>query len=1551
MAVRSKNESQLKVKQVVKGSDILIHASYNDTLEKLGKQISIQPASSTQSEPYPQENVLRQQKMPGIPNSVYIQSNRSYGNTQNGQGQPDYVSYKADMMNEIKTAAAGYGLPIANQMGQFLKLEAREFVKEAQEGATGGLVKSKEYRMAAPISDLGRALVVDIAMQAKNEGIIRGIQSGNTESGHVNIQDLRDVHSVLVKQGITANSKFRFRNEKDFKALIEDIDVMSMKHGYGRISKMNTSDLKALKEKISTPSPSVPQIPGMPKSTNPSGNSDIIKAIDLQIMLKSGKSGGLENINRNFKSVKRSLKRIFNKTVDDTYTYRGYVTTKQYTAALKAVTKAISYEGRLLYKGSKSAGKGALHGTEFVLRKMNKINAADNVANFYSKAGEVAHLGENLYAKAVSAPKNIKTKIRGEVSKGKIITKNKTRNVSARTSNKIVSSRTGRTASKIVNRKFLGTNIKSIGKSYLRVQQSPIKFTKYSISTLSKVKSGITMKFLAPLNVIAKQGIASLAKLAAPALLLVMKISIILGAFMAVIMAITTIGDAVSSSLEKFKTETTMGATYAKLLEKEQEFNAAVADLINDPVPESYNNEYAISKYTNSYVHYIGPDGKELFNGGYDVWVGTPMDPDEVSDEIWTYLKSKGWSNIHIAGLLGNFAQESSMDPTAFRERQPNSKGGHFSDVGLAQWTDSCNASGVYSVKRFTGYMNYAASKGKPYYDIKTQLNYLLYDEPGWSNVATSYKNTSFSTAADAATYWMNEWEKPDPRYANEARRRYEAESYFAHYKNGAAPADPDADPDEENGSTEDFTQSAAIHGSNYSTSTIKGILSMAAVYIEQDFKKYGAYTDKLSIFDDSVYKDYCAKLYDATHIIGKDATPPVVYYCPALSPADHSDYHAATEACNNKIPKGATESSDSSITRPTSATYTYEEDSYDYDCGDENCGGHTEEYDRYTIHATGPHGMTTYNTSDSSGRYEKNEMQGRGCNSLKTYVLQKDDDSTTYAIVCSCAECRGHIDSHAYVFVSNIYDPSMDVSSSSDETEVEEDGATDDEGTDNSDSTSHYNDDGFNNIERKDVETRFSMYALDKYATAFDAPYGYESNLPDEDGYYNEEGHPFHILAPCPNDERMCQFNLTFEEGPQAEYSCSVCLDKLYLSGSEDSFTIINNMNAEINNWEVCSSTGQIITDSDEDSSVDEDDVYREKNPGDEESVIAADATGKRDAEKAIMEDLTGLPIEIKDWWKNDGWTESLATTKTYHRLYSEEESFDKLPVPEQPNEEGFQNVVNETNSTPYWFDAFTSTSGRNHDFERHGWDNDSISQVRLLMAADWTELYGITDFGYIQGSPLTDAQIAQLIKNNRSWEELCDDRKAIIANTILFAQVAQKLQLVYHQSSWKIQTMQQLMDATSTGQVVTSYCALPGSCDHERGVAGVDCSMYVGFILTNAGLYNNVRPSTLTIKNQIGSVFEEISQAELQPGDICLYRNEAKGTGHVLIYMGRDASGNILASEASGHKEDILFNQPKRLSGYRYLRLKSIDETKFTIDLTDITGGESEEDGIEEE
>ena len=68
-----------------------------------------------------------------------------------------------------------------------------------------------------------------------------------------------------------------------------------------------------------------------------------------------------------------------------------------------------------------------------------------------------------------------------------------------------------------------------------------------------------------------------------------------------------------------------------------------------------------------------------------------------------------------------------------------------------------------------------------------------------------------------------------------------------------------------------------------------------------------------------------------------------------------------------------------------------------------------------------------------------------------------------------------------------NTINSSVEDENEGEDTDTEDTDTEDDTATNTTSDTS----DAFNNVDKKDAESRFSMYALDKYATAFDAPSG----------------------------------------------------------------------------------------------------------------------------------------------------------------------------------------------------------------------------------------------------------------------------------------------------------------------------------------------------------------------------------------------------------------------------------------------------------------------------
>ncbi len=134
---------------------------------------------------------------------------------------------------------------------------------------------------------------------------------------------------------------------------------------------------------------------------------------------------------------------------------------------------------------------------------------------------------------------------------------------------------------------------------------------------------------------------------------------------------------------------------------------------------------------------------------------------------IWDYLKKKGWTDTAIAGLLGNFQQESHLSP-GWEE-----KGGD--GYGLGQW----------SFSRRDGLEAYAKGLGSAVNDIYVQLDYMLI-EPRESNFVKTYSTTNYESAGDACVAWCKGWERPNMKKArlSDVRIPY-AMAYYAHFVNG----------------------------------------------------------------------------------------------------------------------------------------------------------------------------------------------------------------------------------------------------------------------------------------------------------------------------------------------------------------------------------------------------------------------------------------------------------------------------------------------------------------------------------------------------------------------------------------------------------------------------------------------------------------------------------------------------------------------------------------------------------------------------------------------
>ena len=147
--------------------------------------------------------------------------------------------------------------------------------------------------------------------------------------------------------------------------------------------------------------------------------------------------------------------------------------------------------------------------------------------------------------------------------------------------------------------------------------------------------------------------------------------------------------------------------------------------------PESiYNNQvYSMDKVLNKTRFGISASrskfrrplfgmGRRIFRSRYGR--GTTVDGHTeeelaVGRQVWWFFLQNGFSEKATAGVMGNIEQESGMNPTLI---QGNGKG---PAAGLFQWEDYNQKS-----KRWKAMSDYAASKGKDWTDLLSQLEFAL---------------------------------------------------------------------------------------------------------------------------------------------------------------------------------------------------------------------------------------------------------------------------------------------------------------------------------------------------------------------------------------------------------------------------------------------------------------------------------------------------------------------------------------------------------------------------------------------------------------------------------------------------------------------------------------------------------------------------------------------------------------------------------------------------------------------------------------------------------
>lgn len=143
----------------------------------------------------------------------------------------------------------------------------------------------------------------------------------------------------------------------------------------------------------------------------------------------------------------------------------------------------------------------------------------------------------------------------------------------------------------------------------------------------------------------------------------------------------------------------------------------------------------------------------------------TKEDNRTTEEVVWDYLKAAGYSDIQVAGIIGNLYQESGLNPARV---ESNGEG-----IGLVQW----------SFGRKQSLINYASSKGKDWTDLESQLEFLV-SELDSKQFYQPYKDTFMNpySVNEATETFCFGFERPNKEKANLDFRVEKA--WEAYYRN-----------------------------------------------------------------------------------------------------------------------------------------------------------------------------------------------------------------------------------------------------------------------------------------------------------------------------------------------------------------------------------------------------------------------------------------------------------------------------------------------------------------------------------------------------------------------------------------------------------------------------------------------------------------------------------------------------------------------------------------------------------------------------------------------
>ena len=147
----------------------------------------------------------------------------------------------------------------------------------------------------------------------------------------------------------------------------------------------------------------------------------------------------------------------------------------------------------------------------------------------------------------------------------------------------------------------------------------------------------------------------------------------------------------------------------------------------------------------------------------------------EVPRQVWTFLKQHGFSDIHAAGIMGNFYQESRFNVNC-EEYPGQRKGG----IGLGQWTGlTANNNRRLRLENYAAMMTGSSEGWRN--NVELQMTYLMIgDEPA---TVRNYLSQNFSSVGEATYWWGDKWERFNKADGSMAKTRIPAAmKYYSLY-------------------------------------------------------------------------------------------------------------------------------------------------------------------------------------------------------------------------------------------------------------------------------------------------------------------------------------------------------------------------------------------------------------------------------------------------------------------------------------------------------------------------------------------------------------------------------------------------------------------------------------------------------------------------------------------------------------------------------------------------------------------------------------------------